>query len=152
MNKEIAKAIQKKEQKHTLRKWWNKNGYKVLRIIFFPIWFGYLVKEKIAKKLNARNSWSDERANEILTYYIPRCSDWDAEDEDFYFFDNGYGWSINLAKKHLKFKDRRFWKVNNGFCGGEIRDYLIEKFELEGFEKKVCDCSDSFTEIIFTKK
>ena len=42
MNKEITKAMNRKEKKTT---WWKKNGYKVMRIILFPIWLGIKGKE-----------------------------------------------------------------------------------------------------------
>ena len=32
----------------------------------------------------------EERAKEILNYYIPNFADWNADDKCFYFFDNGY--------------------------------------------------------------
>ena len=149
MNKEIMKAMSRKEKKHTIRKWWNKNDYKVMRVIFFPIWIGSIISKKIENYLNSRNKWSEERANEILQYYIPRRADWSAEEKEFYFFDNGYGWSMNFAKKYLKRRDRRFWKIHAKFWGGKIQNYLIDKFELEGFTKEVVsDCTD-WVEIIF---
>ena len=151
MNKEVLKAMNKKEKKHPFRKWWNKNGYKVMRVIFFPIWICVVIVEKIQKALNDRQVWSEERANEILSYYIPRKANWCEEDKTFYFFDNGMGWG-NLAKKHIKLKDRRWWKCHRGFWGGDIRKYLIEKFELDGFTKKLGDCCDGWTELSFTMK
>ena len=150
MNKEIIKAMNKKENRtNAIKKWWNKNGYKVMRVVLFPIWWGINAKEKITLYLNLREEWSEERVKEILNYYIPRNSDWNEDDKSFYFFDNGYGWSMVLAKKYLKRKDRRFWNVHRGFGGGKIRSYLIEEFELEGFKKEIGDCSDGWTEITF---
>ena len=150
MNAEVIKAMNKKDTKvNKLRKWWCKNSYKVMRIILFPIWFGINAKKKITTYLDSREEWSEERVKEILNYYVPRLADWDEEDKCFYFFDNGYGWSIGLAKKYLKRKDRRFWNVHNDWCGGKIRSYLINEFELEGFEKEVGNCSDGWTEIAF---
>ena len=149
MNAEIVKAINEKNKKHPIRKWWNKNGYKVMRVVLFPIWIGMVVKEKINKYLNSRQAWSDERAKEILNYYIPRRANWCEEDKTFYFYDNGMGWG-NLAKNYLKLKDRRWWNNYNGFWGGEIRLYLIEEFELEGFTKEVIRRDEAETEITFT--
>lgn len=149
MNKEIIKAMNKKEKKHTIRKWWNKNSYKVMRVVFFPVWIGTIVKDKITAYLNSKEEWNEERVKEILSYYIPRRAEWDNEDKTFYFFDNGYGWSAGSAKKYLKRKDRRFWKVNNGWTGGKIRYYLIHEFELDGFVKEVGDCSEGWTEVAF---
>ena len=151
MNKEIIKAMNKDNNKLTLRKWWNKNGYKVLRVLLFPIWIYGIIKEKIEKKLNARQVWSTERAKEILNYYVPRKVEWCEEDKSFYFFDNGMGWG-NLAKRYLKRKDRRWWSCHNGCWGGKIRTYLIEEFELDGFTKEIGNCGEGWTEIAFRMK
>ena len=150
MNKEVIKAMNKKEVEiDKFRKWWNKNGYKVMRVILFPIWWGIKAKTKIDYHLNSREEWSEERVKEILNYYVPLFAEWDAKDKSFYFFDNGYGWSIGFAKKYLKRKDRRFWNFYNGCSGGVISSYLINEFKLEGFEKEIGNCSDDWTEIIF---
>ena len=149
-NKEVIKAMNKREKKEgKIRRWWKVNGYKVWRVILFPFTIWYYTNKAINKKLNARNKWSNKRADEILNYYTPRRAEWDAENKDFYFFDNGYGWNIYLAKKYLKRKDRRWWKLHNGFCGGKIREYFINEFELEGFEKDVRNTCDGWTEIVF---
>ena len=151
MNKEIIKAMNKREIKiDTLRKWWSKNGYKVNRVIFFPVWLGIITRDKITIYLNSREKWGEERVKEILNYYIPRVAQWNKKDKRFYFFDNGCRWSINYAKKYLKRKDRRFWNVHSGVCGGKIRRYLIDKFELDGFEKEICNCEDGWTGLTFT--
>lgn len=151
MNKEIVKAMNKKEKKEPSKfiKWWRKNDYKVYRVIFFYIWLPMCLKEKIVKKLNSRNRWDSDRAKEILDYYIPRKSKWDDIEKEFYFFDNGWGWSSSYTKKSIKFKDRRFWSLNARCYGGDIRHYLIEEYELEGFTKEVLDTSDGWTEITF---
>ena len=150
MNAEVIKAMNKKESKvDVIRKWWSKNGYKVMRVVLFPVWAYVWTKDKVTNYLNSRHTWSEERANEILNYYVPRRAEWCADDNTFYFFDNGYGWSISLAKRYLKRKDRRFWSVNNGWTGGSIRRYLIDTFALEGFTKEIGYCEDGRTEITF---
>ena len=150
MNNEVIKAMNKKKTKiDKIRKWWSNNGYKVMRVILFPLWLALKAKEKIDAYLDSRNTWSEERANEILSYYIPRNSDWDAEDKSFYFFDNGMGWDLRCRQKRVKLKDRRWWKNHTRAWGGKVRDYLIEKFELEGFEKTVGETYDFHTEVTF---
>lgn len=150
MNKEVVKAMNKKETKaDTIRKWWNKNGYKVMRVILFPLWWGIKAKEKIEVHLNSKCEWSEERADEILNYYIPRHAEWDAEEKEFYFADNGMGWGMKCHNKKIKIKDRRWWRIHTYCWGGEVRTYLINKFELEGFTKEVGDCYDGWTEVTF---
>lgn len=149
MNAEVIKAMNKKQDKPTFRKWWSKNGYKVNRAIFFPIWIGTIVAEKIQKKLNARQVWSEERVKAILDYYVPRKAEWCEEDKTFYFFDNGMGWG-NLAERYLKRKDRRWWNNHRGWVGGKIRNYLINDYEIAGFTKQVGNCADGWTEVSFT--
>lgn len=152
MNKEILKAIEDKQKKHPFRDWQNSNdSLKARRIIFFPIWIYIVISNKIEQWNYDRTEWDEKRADEILSYYIPRESDWNPENKTFYFFDNGRGWNLSLAKRNLKRKDYRFWKKFNGFFGGEIREYLVKSFELEGFEKEVLDNSD-WTEIYFKQK
>lgn len=152
MNKEVIKAMNKKQTKmDAFKKWWSKNGYKIMRVILFPLWMYVCIKEKLVPWLNSRNQWDEKRADEIFAYYVPRFADWEEEEKAFYFFDNGYGWQPAIAKKHLKLKDRRFWKIHTGFWGGKMREYLINKFELEGFTKELGDCSD-YTEITFRMK
>lgn len=86
MNAEIIKAMNKKETKiDKIHKWWDKNGYKVMRVVLFPLWWGIKAKEKITSYLNSREEWSEERVKEILSYYIPRRAEWDADDKCFYF-------------------------------------------------------------------
>ena len=148
MNKEIIKAMQiKKENK--VRRWWRKNSYKVWRVALFPLWFGGLLKNKIERRLNSKEAWNEERANEILNYFIPRRAEWDEKGQCFYFFDNGMGWGIAYAKKFLKRKDRRFWEVNCCWWGGKMRTFMIDKFELEGFTKELGVCDEGWTEITF---
>lgn len=155
MNAEVIKAMNRENEKRPVRDWWKKNGYKICRVVLFPVWVPMWAYEKISAKIrvkvNSRQEWSEERVNEILNYYVPRRADWYIEDNTFYFFDNGYGWSIKQAKKYLKRKDRHWWRVYSGWSGGRIRDYLMNNFELEGFTKEVGDCFNGWTEIFFKK-
>lgn len=154
MNAEVIKAMNKKEKKHTFREWWRKYGKKVLRILLFPVviilWLIIKFQTWLDKRAEMRNAWNEERANKILSYYIPRKAEWCAEDKSFYFFDNGMGWGMAYNKKFIKFRDRRWWYYNCGFWGSNIRTYLIEKFEMEGFEKIVDDdIYDQWTGVTF---
>lgn len=146
MNKEVLKIMNRKEET-TIRKWLDYNGYKIMRVIFFPIWIVIICYRKFDKWANKHQEWSKERADKILSYYIPRRADWISDEKIFYFFDNGIGWG---ATKYIKIRDRRWWKVQCDYCGGEIRKYLLEEFELEGFKKIIGDDNDNGrTEVSF---
>ena len=111
MNNEVIKAMNKKPRTESnFKKWWRKNGYKVWRVVLFPLWVFVWSRDKIKTYLNSRTEWSESRADEILNYYVPRCADWDNEDKTFYFFDNGRGWSMSFAKKYLVFLIILNWK------------------------------------------
>lgn len=150
MNAEVRKAIEearKEPPKRMIRKWWNKNSYRVNRVIFFPLWLGMVANEKIQKKLDERTKWSVERTIEILNHYVPSYSKWNEDKKCFWYFNNGYGWLLTYAKKHIKRKDYRYWKCHQY----AIRDYLIKTYEMEGFEKEV-NSEYSDTEICFYLK
>ena len=151
MNAEVIKAMNKKEnpKKEAIHKWWKKNGYKIMRIILFPLWLIIKLLDKIEEWSISRNKWSEERANEILSYYIPRKAKWHEDDKCFYFADNGMGWGMSCNKKFIKLRDRKWWNYNRGLWGGKIRTYLIEQFEMEGFKKEVGDTYDQWAEVTF---
>ena len=148
MTNEVLKAMQGKK-KHKIRKWWYENYYKIMRVILFPLWIGEILINKYRKWRNSKEIWSEERAIEILNYYIPRRSHWNAKNKSFYFFDNGIGWNYSFAKQYLKRKDRRFWKAHCTWWGGKMRTLLMEKFKLDGFTKELGNCYESWTEISF---
>lgn len=151
MNKEIIKAMNKKETKiDTFKKWWRKNGYKVMRVVLFPIWWGIWAKKKIHAYRYKRLEWSEERANEILSYYIPRKCEWNAEDKTFYFADNGMDGGMKYHLKKIKMKDKAWWVKYSCGWDSKVGTHLIEKFELEGFIKEVSDTYyDCWTEVYF---
>lgn len=149
MNKEVIKAMNRKEKNSPIRQWWKEHGYIVLRVVLFPLWITCIALEALSQWLDSRNQWSVKRVDKILQYYIPRVSGWNSTDKCFYFSDNGMGWNLGLAKRYLKRRDYRFWHLHNGCFGGKIRKYLVDEFELEGFVKEVENHYDDWTIITF---
>lgn len=149
MNAEVIKAMNRNGNSQTNKTtaWWRSNGYKVWRVILFPIYLTQLAKNKYNRKVNAAQVWDEKRSAEILSYYIPRYADWSEKGQCFCFFDNGIGWGNNTKK--IKRKDRRYWKVNCGWWGGEMRHFLIDTFELDGFTKEVGICDNGWTDVTF---
>lgn len=148
MNRAVVRKI-KGTPFNRFCKWWSKNGHIVMKIAFFPIWGCICARRKISVWLDSRQVWNEKKANRILNYYIPRVSQWVAKDKALYFQDRGDGWSNHYILECIKRRHRRFWKCNIVQFGGNIRKYLIDKFELEGFEKKVLDCRGSMAKICF---
>ena len=109
------------------------------------------IKERINSYLDSKCEWSEEKANEILSYYIPRRSIWNAEEKYFCFWDSGENWSEKFNLKRIKIKDRRWWKNNAKIQGWKMKNYLIEKFEMEGFKKIIGDMDNGFISIYFKK-
>ena len=67
MNAEVIKAMNKKETKFDkARKWWRKNGYKVMRVVLFPIWGCVCAKEKIEAYLNSKLEWQGRSCGRTL--------------------------------------------------------------------------------------
>ena len=148
MNKEVIKAMNKRETKiDNLRKWWGKNGYKVMRVIFFFLLLGIKAKDKITSYLNSKEEWSEEKANEILSYYIPRVAEWNNKEKYFYFFDNGCGWSINYAKKYAAENNKKSIKLDCNMKRGKLRE-LYEKngFVLVGQH----DCGNNYIMALYS--
>jgi hypothetical protein len=157
MNKEAIKMMNKKpkqkKEPNAFQKWWKKNRYIIFRIILFPIWICVWSAEKIEHWRYINNQWDSARAKTLLDYYIPHRAKWDVETKTFRLCHNDYGWTIKSAKKYLRLSDRKFWAVNTGWVGGELRKYLVESYELDGFTKKVIeDDWNGFIDIEFILK
>lgn len=153
MNAEVTKAIKKSNRKSafkSFKKWLGMNAHKVFRVVFFPVWVFVWSKDKIDAHLDSKTVWDEKRASDILSYYVPRVAEWNNEKKYFYFFDNGCGWRMHI--KHIKLKDRRFWKKFVGWSGMDMRRFLNDKFELEGFTKEVEEVGAPWIEITFYLK
>ena len=55
MNTEVIKAMNRKPKNNKFSKWWSANGYKVLRVILFPLWLIVIVSNKIQRWTNNKN-------------------------------------------------------------------------------------------------
>lgn len=129
MTKEVEKAIKKANKKDSkisqIKYWWGQNSDKVYRVIFFPIWIITIMSQKLKKYSYSKIQWSEKETERILNYYIPKRARYNKEKRTFYLYCNSY------EDKYLKRKDRKFWAKFNY----EIRTYLKEQYELEGFKK-----------------
>lgn len=161
MNKEIAKAITKKNKLNDFyrkqyeknfkkkeskwRNWLRKNRHIIFRVIFFPIWFAVIFAEMIDRFLDSRTLWCEERANKILQNYVLDAAIWERENQTLYLAVFCNNWHFSWAKYHIKIKDYRFYRLYEE----RMKLYLIESFMLDGFTKVVRNCEDNSIEILF---
>lgn len=108
------------------------------------------LKERINTCLNSRNEWDEVKANEILSYFIPRASVWSEDTKTFYYANSGTDWELNYCIEYLDKEDCIWWNCNSKPFGGKIKTYLVEKFELDGFTKEIVYTNDEgWVEILF---
>ena len=108
------------------------------------------LKERINTCLNSKNEWNEERANEILSYFIPRAAVWSEDTKTFYYANSGTDWDLNYCIEYLNKEDRIWWNCNSKPFGGKIKTYLVEEFELDGFTKEIVYTNDEgWVEILF---
>ena len=108
------------------------------------------LKERINNCLNSKNEWDEARANGILSYFIPRAAVWSEDTKTFYYANSGEDWDLMSSIEYLNKEDRIWWKCNTKPFGGKIKNYLVERFELDGFTKKVIYTNDEgWAEILF---
>ena len=164
MNKEIAKAITKKnklndwyrkqykknskKEESKWRNWLRKNRHIIFRVILFPVWFAVIFAEMIDRVLDSRTLWCEERANKILQNFVLDVAIWERENQTLYLADFCYDWRFEWVKYHIKKKDYRFYRLYED----RMRLYLIESFMLDGFTKVVRNCENNCVEILFKIK
>jgi hypothetical protein len=136
MNNSIIKAKEKADKKHPIRSWWSKNNYKVLRVIFFPAWIYYILREKYKDKNYASLTYTPELCKKYLDKVLPNmvahyCEDAkiflisdsdDMGDIEFYDF-----WQYRKQnKKYKKFFVKFEYK---------IKEYILNEYEIDGYSK-----------------
>ena len=73
MNAEIKKAIAEKQKKHPIRKWWNKNGYKVMRVVLSLFGVAFVQRTKLKTiSIPSANGAKKEQTKFFLTTFLAR--------------------------------------------------------------------------------
>ena len=87
--------------------------------------------------------WNVERVEKILNYAFPEICDIDRDNGDLSFC---YGWTLAIGRK-AKFKDKEF-------CGKfdyEIRNYIRDGYQIQGYQKHIEERNYDDTYVVFTK-
>lgn len=125
-----------------LRRWWDKNGHIILRILLFPLWIGILVNEKIKAYQYENMVYSDKRSKQILDRYLPRLfsiiiRDGDPDQpirvlvsnsHDPYGIDISWDRGLGIPKRR-----RRDYTYYQKFYT-QVQEYLWTRYEIDGWK------------------
>lgn len=152
MNNSIEKARAKyqKKQNNKLRKWWLKNDYKVLRVLFFYIWFPCWLWEKYKDYSYTSTAWSSEKAKKYLDMLVPYLTRCDEQHEEILFTDADdmggiqFYWSFSRIYKNKYRKAKDFIiKFNN-----KVKEYIINEYQIDGYKKMTVDSYKLWNEAV----
>ena len=136
MDKKILKAKEEHDKVRPVRKWWSKNGYKVWRVVLFPAWIHYALKEKSNNKLHDELKFSTDMCKTYLDKVMPIMVAHYCEDAScFLISDSDYMGDIsfsnfrNRAKVNKKYT-RFFLKFSK-----QVREYILNEYQIDGYEK-----------------
>lgn len=118
----------KKNAHKRKRRWWVVScGRYEVYLWALPLYPLFLLSEKIKDWQYERLVFTEERANRVLDYALPRVLEYIAE-EDAYYFNTCW----NLGKKnvpwHLRAWTRKFHS--------KLIDFLIDTYQKDGYKKE----------------
>lgn len=141
----IEKQFQKQEKKKnsSIRKWWNKNAYKIARVIFFYIWIPILVCEKVKDSKYKNLKYSDDTTKKYLDKVMPKLVSHYEENPNLLLFHNTsdfggirFYWDLcsSWMQKNFKKETQYFSKFH-----WLVQKYIIEEYQIDGYEKMILD-------------
>lgn len=138
MNDKLIKAKEKHDKKHPIKSWWRKNGYKIMRVILFPIWISYEIKTRLKDKWYKELEFSPEVCKAYLDKVLPGMVAHYCEDAKCFLISNTddmgdiqfcYFWqSSQINKKYESF----FLKFTR-LC----EEYILNNYQIDGYQKMV---------------
>lgn len=141
----FEKNLIKVQRRNPVCEWWGRNGYKVWRVVLFPVWAVIWSKNKIEEKRYNALKWDDERATTILDKTLPSLLDKD-EDGTLWYFSDWRPYFYN--RRGIHGKNKRFaYKYNATIC-----EFLFEKYQIEGYEKTIEKVTYNVCAIKFRKR
>ena len=138
LEEKIRKEAEKKKRM-TFRKWWNKNGYKVIRVILWPVWLSYILKEKYKDKSYDALAFSKETCKKYLDKVMPKMVACYNEDHSEILISNADDMGgIQFSCFFRNCKNKKMSKFFRKF-DVELRQYILEEYTIDGYEKMVLD-------------
>lgn len=139
LEKRIKKAEKRKALKDKIEKalTFHIGNYEGF-ILFLPLVPFVWVAEKVEDLFKKSQKWSDKKAEKVIYEVLVNAVD--VEDGELILSDNAFRWKANLPIS------LRAWANIYKY---DILDYLVEKFEMEGYTKEKQKCFAGGYDIIF---
>lgn len=137
LEQKIRKEAEKKK-KMTFRKWWNKNDYKVMRVIFWPIWLYQILVEKHEDKSYKALTFSKETCKKYLDNVMPKMVACYNEDHNEILISNAEGMGDVQFSYFRNCKNKKISKFFLKFRQ-EVEKYILEEYTIDGYKKMVLD-------------
>jgi hypothetical protein len=139
--KTYRKAQQKRTNKTKCHHW---KEYSFKYYIVFPLVLVDYTWKRLNNFYDSKTTWNSNRAKRILDDTLPYILD--EVDEELVYSTS---WSSFSFRKWAKLKDKRFC----GIYGYNIKEYLKEDYEIEGYTKAIIDDDVNYSYwVIFQKK
>lgn len=139
--------FEKARKKKSRKKWYiirTKSGsYYIWALPFIPLFaFHDFLVDLRYKKLR----WNEKTATKVLNKIVPKVSEWDSEDNAFFYSTE---WDTVSMSRYSPLLYHQWTKKFQS----RLAKFLVEKFEIEGYEKTIVseyDCGEAWVK--FSKK
>ena len=127
-----------KKKRMTFRKWWNQNDYKVMRVIFWPIWLYQVLIEKHKDKSYKALTFSKETCKKYLDKVMPKMVACYNNDHSEILISNADGMGDIQFSYFGECKNKKMSRFFRKFRA-ELKQYILEEYTIDGYEKMVID-------------
>ena len=139
---EFEKAFETKREK----KVYKFKEFQTDKIYFVPLMYIVWAYDRVVEWCKAQVEWSDKRTHRILSYAFPKTAEVNKEEQRLSRYIRS--WGVYVKNWHVKWYDKYYCSKFNH----KIIAYLLNDFEMDGFDKKVTVEDTEWTLVSFTKK
>ena len=142
---EFEKAFETKREKKIYRIYRFKE-FQTDKIYFLPLMHIVWAYDRVEEWCKAQVEWSDKRTHRILSYAFPKTAEVNKEKQRISRYIRS--WGVYVKNWHVKWYDKYYCSKFNH----KIIAYLLNDFEMDGFDKKVTVEDTEWTLVSFTKR
>ena len=142
----IEKTFKKKEKREAskIRKWWQKHGVNIIRILLlWPLILPFECYRRYKDSVYKKMSYSDDITKKYLDKCLPALVAHCEESSDVFLFHNcddysgiRFFWAFNSSWFRKKFKKQSLYFTK---FSRETQDYITSNYQVEGYSKRVLD-------------